>query len=160
MATVWKHPNTPFWTAVFRDEDGVWRRKTTRLRDRTKALAVADEWERAGRLDRDNVLTEATNREVSGGVLERTTGDIMRKESTREFCTRWLKAKSESEREGDGWSSDQGRRMRKNIAFPGAKSLSEVLSSGIGMGTHAGGRNLTLPSSIQALPANGQEIST
>ena len=39
VATVWKHPASPYWSAVFRDEQNVWRKKTTKRRERTKALA-------------------------------------------------------------------------------------------------------------------------
>src|SRR5438876_8712270 len=72
VATVWKHPASPYWSAVFRDEQNVWRKKTTKRRERTKALAMAIEWERAARLGREGILTEMLSREIIGGILERT----------------------------------------------------------------------------------------
>lgn len=100
MATVWKHPNSSRWTAIFRDESGAWKKKTTKQKDRTKALALAVEWERAGGLARDKLLTEAVSRDIIGGILERSTGEKLRAETVRDFCGRWLKAKEDSKHVG------------------------------------------------------------
>src|SRR5437667_12888216 len=93
MASVWKHPVSPYWTAVYREERYVWRKKTTKKKDRTKALALAVEWERAADMARDGVLTEAVSREVISGLLERTTSQKLRVESIRDFCAKWLNGK-------------------------------------------------------------------
>ncbi len=77
MAYVWKHPKSPFWMGVYRDDQNQWRKKTTKKTVKTDALALAIEWERAARLGRDKVLTEAISREVIGGILERTTGETL-----------------------------------------------------------------------------------
>lgn len=100
MATVWKHPNSPYWTGIYRDEAGIWRKKSTKKKNRTEALTVAIAWEKAGELGRDKHLTEARSREIIGGILERTTGEKLRCESVREFCTRWLKGKTDAKHEG------------------------------------------------------------
>jgi integrase len=100
MATVWKHPNSPYWTAIFRDETGAWRKKSTQKENRTAAMELAIEWDRAGGLARDRHLTEVKSREIIGGLLERTTGEKLRCESVREFCTRWLKGKTDAKHEG------------------------------------------------------------
>lgn len=100
MATVRQHPKSPFWTAVYQDEDRRWRFKSTKLTNRTKALAVSVEWERAAQMGRDRTLTEAVSREVLGGILERTTGEKFRVQSTRDFCAHWLRGKTHSKQEG------------------------------------------------------------
>jgi integrase/recombinase XerD len=100
MAYVWKHPKSPFWMAVYRDELNQWRKKTTKKTVKTTALALAIEWERAAQLGRDNILTEAISREVIGGILERTTGEKLRQSTVREFCAEWLRGKTNSRQEG------------------------------------------------------------
>lgn len=96
MAYVWKHPKSPFWMAVYRDEQNQWRKKTTKKTVKTAALALAIEWERAAQLGRDKVLTEAISREVIGGILERTTGEKLRQTTVREFAAEWLRGKTNS----------------------------------------------------------------
>lgn len=100
MATVWKHPQSPFWTAVYRDEQNRWRKKSTKLRDRSKALAAALEFERAASMGRDATLTEAVSRDVIGGILERTTGEKLRVQTVRVFCAEWLRGKTLAKQEG------------------------------------------------------------
>jgi integrase len=96
MAYVWKHPNSKYWTAVYRNELNVWCKKTTKKTAKTAALAVAIEWERASALGRDRVLTESVSREIIGGILERTTGEKLRQTTLREFCGVWLRGKTAS----------------------------------------------------------------
>ena len=100
MAYVWKHPKSPFWMAVYRNEQNQWRKKTTKKTAKTTALALAIEWERAAQLGRDNILTEAISREVIGGILERTTGEKLRQSTVREFCAEWMRGKTNSRQAG------------------------------------------------------------
>lgn len=100
MAYVWKHPNSPYWTAVFRNELNVWTKKTTGKNVRTKALALALEWERAAEMGRDRILTESKCREVIGGILERTTGEKLRRTTLREFCAQWIRGKQVARQDG------------------------------------------------------------
>jgi integrase len=100
MAYVWKHPASPFWMAVYRNEENRWVKKTTKKTAKTTALAMAIEWERAAQLGRDRVLTESLSREVIGGILERTAGETLRKNTLREFCTEWIRGKQTARQEG------------------------------------------------------------
>lgn len=100
MAYVWRHPSSPFWTAVFRNEQNVWTKKSTKNQNRTKALALAIEWERAAELGRQGVLTESISREVISGILERTTGEKLRQSTLREFSDEWLRGKVRSRQDG------------------------------------------------------------
>jgi len=100
MAYVWKHPRSPFWMAVYRNEQNQWRKKTTKKTAKTAALALAIEWERAAGLGRDKILTESISREVIGGILERTTGEKLRQSTVREFCAEWLRGKTNSRQAG------------------------------------------------------------
>jgi integrase len=100
MAYVWKHPNSPYWTAVFRNDQNVWVKKTTKKTAKTTALVLALEWERAAQLGRDRVLTESLSREIIGGILERTAGEKLRQSKLREFMAEWLRGKTHSRQEG------------------------------------------------------------
>jgi hypothetical protein len=120
MATVWKHPNSPFWTAVFRDERNVWRKKTTKRKERTKALAIAIEWDRAGQMARNDELTESKSRDIIGDLLERTTGQQLRSESVRDFCSRWLRGKTAVKAEGT--SIRYAATAQRFVAFLGERA--------------------------------------
>lgn len=100
MAYVWQHPNSKFWTAVYRNDQNAWCKKTTKKTAKTTALAIAIEWERAAQLGRDRILTESLSREVIGGILERTTGEKLRQATLREFMAEWLRGKTHSRQEG------------------------------------------------------------
>lgn len=100
MAYVWKHPNSRFYTAVYRNDRNVWCKKTTKKTARTSALLMAIEFERAAQLGRERVLTESTAREVLDGILERTTGEKLRQATLREFCAEWLRGKTYSRQDG------------------------------------------------------------
>ena len=115
MATVWKHPHNPFWMAVFRDENNVWRKKTTKRKERTKALTLAIEWDGAAQMGRDHTLTESASRDIIGGILERTTGQKLRFDSVREFCAKWLRGKTAARAEGT--SIRYGATVERFIVF-------------------------------------------
>src|SRR6185436_6072619 len=120
MATVWKHPNSPYWTAIYRDEAGVWRKKTTKQNNRSKAMLMSLEWERAGGLGRNKLLTEHISRDVIGGILHRTTGDALRAETVREFTARWLAAKALNKHEGT--ATRYGATVDKLLEFLGPRA--------------------------------------
>jgi hypothetical protein len=47
MASVWRHPQSQYFTACFRDHNGRQRRITTKETNRKKAQMLADEYEKA-----------------------------------------------------------------------------------------------------------------
>lgn len=127
MAYVWKHPKSPFWMAVYRDEQNQWRKKTTKKTAKTTALALAIEWERAAQLGRDKILTEAISREVIGGILERTTGEKLRQSTVREFCAEWLRGKNHSRREGTATRYESSvKRFNESLGLKSDRPISAV----------------------------------
>ena len=46
MASIWKHPNSKFWTACYTDRDGKQVKRSTTQIKRKQALTIALEWER------------------------------------------------------------------------------------------------------------------
>lgn len=120
MPYVWKHPRSSKWTAVYRDELGIWRKKTTGLKSKAKALTVALEWERAAALGRERTLTESRSRKIIGGILERTTGEKLRQTTLREFCADWIKGKTYARQ--DATATRYTGTVTKFLKFLGAKA--------------------------------------
>jgi hypothetical protein len=56
MASLWKHPNSRFWTACYTDKDGKQVKRSTKQTDKRKALAIAVEFERVEQQTRRGVL--------------------------------------------------------------------------------------------------------
>lgn len=102
MASVHKYSpgRSKYFFGKYRDSDGRVRCRSTKQKDRSKALAVVLEWERAAEMARAGVLTEAQCRRVIGEILERTTGETLRHVTAREFLDNWLKGKELAKSEG------------------------------------------------------------
>jgi integrase/recombinase XerD len=127
MAYVWKHPKSPFWSAVYRNDQNQWRKKSTKKTAKTTALALAIEWERAAQLGRDKILTEAISREVIGGILERTTGEKLRQSTVREFCAEWLRGKTNSRQQGTATRYESSvARFNKLLGVKAERPISAV----------------------------------
>ena len=82
MASIWRHPNSRFWTACFTDSTGRQRKRSTKQTDRQKAQTVALELERAEASAKASLITEAQCRKLLSEILERTTGDSIRHVAT------------------------------------------------------------------------------
>lgn len=89
MASIWKHPESQYWTACFRDHNGKQRRVTTKATDRKKAKAIADALEKAVRTKRTlhqaQVALDRLHEEISGQKVSR--------KSLRDFANDWLETK-------------------------------------------------------------------
>src|SRR6516162_2534905 len=89
MASIWKHPNSRYWTACFRDASGRPRRVTTKTTDRMMALRMANEFEKASRAKR----TLSQLEKVLRTFHEELGGEGFEKRSLRAFCQEWLEEK-------------------------------------------------------------------
>ena len=90
MASLWKHPQSRYWTACFTDHQGKQRKRSTKETDKKQAMRTAETFEAEYRKVRTSaqiqkVLTDM-HREITGTAVQRTT--------LAEFQTRWLQAKS------------------------------------------------------------------
>jgi len=92
MASIWKHPNSRYWTACFRDASGRPRRVTTKTTDRRMALRMANEFEKASR----NKRTLSQLEKVLRTFHEELGGEGSEKRSLRAFCAEWLEEKEPS----------------------------------------------------------------
>ncbi|MBK8095054.1 MAG: tyrosine-type recombinase/integrase [Verrucomicrobiaceae bacterium] len=84
MASLWKHPKSPFWTACFTDETGKQVKRSTKLEDRRLALKAAEAFEEAARKARSCELTRAAAVKTLNELMERTHGEGLDSRSTRQ----------------------------------------------------------------------------
>ncbi len=87
---------SPFWICCFTSADGRRLKKSTKQRDRNKALEVALALERAESMARSGALTEDRARALIGEVLQRTTGDTIAHFTTEAWFKHWLDNKCQS----------------------------------------------------------------
>jgi septal ring factor EnvC (AmiA/AmiB activator) len=89
VASVWRHPESQYWTACFRDENGTQRRISTQETNSKKALKIAEEFERAAKTKRTlkqvQQVLDRLHEEISGQSVNRTT--------FRKYLSDWLTAK-------------------------------------------------------------------
>ena len=93
MACVWKHPKSSFWYARFTGERGQRVNRSTKQEDRKDAQIIADEWERMAKKANACELTKAVILKTLGEMMERTTGEKLDIQSTKQFFTEWLASK-------------------------------------------------------------------
>jgi len=89
MASVWRHPNSKYWTGCFTDADGKQRKRSTKLTDRNKALKIAEGWEQEYR----NVRAEGQTRKVFAEIRREIHGDTHLDQSIDQFMNEWLEGK-------------------------------------------------------------------
>ncbi len=89
MASVWKHPNSQYWTACFTDKDGRRRKKSTKEKDRKKALKLADNLEAAYRTR----ISEATARKLLSEAVAKQLGERIATSTLKDFVEDFLNQK-------------------------------------------------------------------
>jgi integrase len=89
IASIWRHPKSPFFTACWRDADGKQRRISTKTSDKKLAKRIAHEFEAATRKKR----TLAQLEKVLRSFHEELNGETSQARSLRSFCEEWLAEK-------------------------------------------------------------------
>ena len=93
MPSLWKHPNSPFWTACYSDATGRRVKRSTKHRQQAKAMKTAIEWERLAKAGREGRLAEAQARRVVSDLVEQATGEALHFHSCRVWLNEWLAGK-------------------------------------------------------------------
>ncbi|MEK0451144.1 MAG: hypothetical protein RL088_3412, partial [Verrucomicrobiota bacterium] len=93
MAGLTKHPNSPFWTAIFYDGAGHKIRRSTKQRDRRLAMKTAIAWEEVSQAGREKRLTETQARKVVADLLEKATGESLHFHTCADWFAEWLAGK-------------------------------------------------------------------
>jgi integrase len=89
MASIWKHPQSKYFTACFRDHNGRQRRIGTKETKRKNAQKLADEYEKASRTKRTLKQAQA----VLDRLHEELSGEKVVRMGFRQYLNDWLKAK-------------------------------------------------------------------
>jgi integrase len=89
MASVWKHPESQYFTACFRDQNGRQRRITTKETKRKRAQRLADEFEKASRIKRTLRQAQA----VLDRLHEELSGEEVARPIFRKCLENWLESK-------------------------------------------------------------------
>ena len=89
MASLWKHPNSPYWTACFTDKEGRRRKRSTKETSHAKAMKLAEKYEEAARKRR----TFSQVREVLHELHKEMTGEQLKIVSLRAHIQNWLAEK-------------------------------------------------------------------
>lgn len=95
MASVHQRPRSPYWHASYLGPDGRWILRSTKQEERSAALAVALEYERACKLARRGELVEAQARDVLKDIMKRADiGETLQNVSIKEHFTTWMTGKT------------------------------------------------------------------
>jgi len=94
MAQVYRRRDTKYWFAGWYDAQGRFHLRSTKQTDRKKALAIALEYERAERMARQGMASEAQYRKVLNDMLARSgSPDRLRDTTVREWLNDWISKK-------------------------------------------------------------------
>lgn len=96
MPSIFRRPRSPFFFCSFRAADGRWLKKSTKQKDRTKAMRVCMEWDKAAELARGGGLTAVQARKVLSEMVAVATGESLCQFSVEEWFGQWLSSKTGS----------------------------------------------------------------
>ena len=109
MASIHRHPRSPYWLCYYTLADGRRNSRSTRQRDRKKALRFCLKLEEASDRARAGELTETTARRILDDILESSGARALPHHTTREFALRWLTSKE------SGVTGATTRRYRQKV---------------------------------------------
>lgn len=126
MPSIQRQPHTKNWIAVwYRASDGKQIRRSTGTSDRRKARAIAEKYESADRLARENRLTADRARQVIADLYAiANSGERLESETVSDYLAAWLK-KKELEVVGSSFV-EYGRLVKDLVGFLGAKSKRHI----------------------------------
>lgn len=84
---------SPYYYCAYYGPDGVRKLKSTKLRDRNKALALCVAWDQAARKGRGNNLTVAQARKVLSEITEIVSGEPLVSYTVKGWLAEWLRIK-------------------------------------------------------------------
>lgn len=93
MASLFKHPKSPFWSACFRLPNGSRTKRSTGTSDRRKAQRIANEFEDAARAASEGRFIESRARQTIADIFAMANPETLPSSTTSDFLTAWLKRK-------------------------------------------------------------------
>ena len=137
--------HSPYWIACYTSADGRRLKKSTKQRDRGKALEVALSLERAEAAARAGTLTETRARQLVSEVLERTTGESLIVTTVEGWLRDWLRGKELAKSAGthekysstvEAFIAYLGPKAKLNITAVAPRDLNNFRDYLIGDGRH------------------------
>src|SRR5438552_2842720 len=89
MASIRRHPKSPFWFACITLPNGRQTQRTTKQTDPKKALKFAQKLEEAGRAK----LTEKQARKIIAEIYQMVNGENLPGSTARDFFAKWVENK-------------------------------------------------------------------
>jgi integrase len=122
MPYVVKHASgrSPYWIAVYRDETGRRRKRSTKLTSKSKALEVAYTLQKAAKEARQGVLTEARTRELLSEILQSVNGEGLRVFTVTQWFDQFVNQKKKSR--ADKTAKRHEQMMREFVEFLGVRA--------------------------------------
>jgi integrase len=126
--------HSPFWYAVYRDENGRRRKRSTKLTSKSKALEMAYGLQRAAREARQGALTEARTRDLLSEILQSVNGEGLRAFTVAQWFNLFVAQKHKSRAGKTAARHEQmmrefieflGHRANLNIAAVTTKDVSD-----------------------------------
>lgn len=93
MASIKRHPKSPFWMACFTLPDGRRTTRSTGTTNRKEAHRVANHYEDTARDGKARRLTDRRARKTIADIFALANPDILPSSSIKEFLSSWLKRK-------------------------------------------------------------------
>jgi integrase len=93
MPSLHKRTRSPFWVAAYTAGDGRRLKKSTKTSDRSLALKMALEWEKAAKAGRAGRLVESQLRRVLSEIHEQANGEPLHFHTASAWLNEWLDGK-------------------------------------------------------------------
>jgi len=125
MASLKRHPGSPFWIACYRKANGERTQRTTKQKDRDQAWKVCLAWADAEHKAWQGALTEVQARRVIAEIVERTAGEPLQFYAVQTWLQEWVDGKQQTKAEStsiryaqviDDFLASLGKRGDLNIA--------------------------------------------
>ncbi len=100
MASLWKHPNSRFWTACYTDKDGRQVKRSTKQTERKKAMLLAVEWENLEARARNATVSTLQIQKVLNDLVTKVTGESTNTPTIEKYLTDWLRSLKHKNSEG------------------------------------------------------------
>ena len=125
MASLWKRKSgSPYWVCCYTAADGTQLKRSTKERDRHKALAFLVEIERASRLARQAQLTQVQARKVVDDIYQRSNEEALEHADATSFLREWVDSKEITRAKGTALR--YRRTVEDFLAFLGKRANSPL----------------------------------
>lgn len=100
MASLWKRENSPYWVCCYTGPDGRQLKRSTKQTQRTQAMRVCIEIERAAEIARRGQLTEAQARKIIGDIYQQANSESLSFMDTKTMLLEWIASKTVTKAQG------------------------------------------------------------